>query len=196
MKYNLDLKSLIEHQLLLGNSLGEGATICIKLRSMLVGLIYGLVTMFFLSFIISFLGDFAVGGMSVGGASFGGWVWFFATSLFPVSVISGISGYFQAFRNIRLWGYWVLCAFLGFIIPLFMGSVGATLMLILEYGFERVMTPSPEITANDIMHDYFKLAPLYALIVLPVTTPFLALWLKGMQAFLTYVENKWKKETS
>ncbi len=176
--------------------MGEGATICIKLRSTLVGLIYGWVTMFFLSFIISFLGDFAAGGMSVGGASFGGWLWFFATSLFPVTVISGISGYFQAFRNIRLWGYWVLCAFLGFIIPLFMGSVGATLMLILEYGFERVMTPSTEITANDIMHDYFKLAPLYALIVLPVTTPFLALWLKGMQAFLTYVENKWKKETS
>ncbi|WP_253947901.1 hypothetical protein [Paenibacillus ehimensis] len=162
----------------------------IKMRSTFAGLIYGLVTMFFLSFIISFLGDFAAGGMSYGGASFEGWLWFFATSLFPVSVISGISGYFQAFRNVRLWVYWIICAFLGFIIPLFMGSVGAALMLISEYGFERVMTPSPEITANDIMRDYFKLAPQYALIVLPVTTPFLAFWLKGMQAFLTYVENK------
>lgn len=82
-------------------------------------------------------------------------MWYLLTSIFPVSIIAGISGYFQAFRNVRLWVYWILCAFLGFLIPLFMGSVGAALMLILEYGFERVMYSS----ANKIMHDYFKLAP-------------------------------------
>ncbi|WP_245719846.1 hypothetical protein [Paenibacillus tianmuensis] len=103
-----------------------------------------------MSFIITLFVNTAAGGMS-----FGGWMWYLLTSIFPVSIIAGISGYFQAFRNVRLWVYWILCAFLGFLIPLFMGSVGAALMLILEYGFERVMYSS----ANKIMHDYFKLAP-------------------------------------
>lgn len=141
--------------------------------------------MFFLSFIIALLANFGAGGMS-----FGGWLWFFLISIFPVAIISGISGYFQAFRRVRLCVYWFLCAFLGFIIVLYAGSVGTTVILILKYGFEYVMnTSSP---ANGIMHEYFKLAPKYALMLLPVSTPFLALWFKIMNAFLLYVENKSK----
>jgi Na+-driven multidrug efflux pump len=153
------------------------------MRSTLVGLIYGSVTMFFLSFIIALLANFGAVVMS-----FGGWLWFFLISIFPVAIISGISGYFQAFRSVRLWVYWILCAFLGFIIVLYAGSVGTTMMLILKYGFEYVMNTSNP--ANGIMHDYFKLAPKYALMILPVSTLFFALWLKALQALLTYVENK------
>ncbi|MNI53888.1 hypothetical protein D3C73_1087450 [compost metagenome] len=141
--------------------------------------------MFFLSFIIAFLANFGAGGMS-----FGGWMWFFLILIFPFAIISAISGYFQTFRSVRLWAYWLFYAFLGFIIVLYAGSVGTTMMLILKYGFDYVMNTSNP--ANSIMHDYFRLAPKYALMLLPVSTPFLALWFKIMNAFLLYVEKELK----
>ncbi|MDQ1912631.1 hypothetical protein RAC89_19770 [Paenibacillus sp. GD4] len=134
-----------------------------------------------MSFIIALLANFGAGGIS-----FGGSMWFFLISIIPVAIISAISGYFEAFRSVRLSVYWLLCAFLGFIIVLYAGSIGTTTMLISKYGFDYVMNSSNP--ANSIMHDYFGLAPQYALILLPVSTPFLALWFKIMNAFLLYAE--------
>ncbi|MCZ8522050.1 MULTISPECIES: hypothetical protein [Paenibacillus] len=138
-------------------------------RRTLWGVAYGLVASVIFSLFIAVLANGLAGG---GGAE--GWFWFFGGLSIPLCITLGIAGYFHAFQALSRSKFWFLCAFIGFINVLYMGTAGAIMGSSLAFGGLRQVNVS----------GYWVWGPVYAICCLPLSTAAAAFLLSAFRNFL------------
>lgn len=124
------------------------------IKNILIGLFYGL----FASMICSFMITIAANVLAGGTGNANGWWWFFLTLSIPLSLSMAVSGCFL--HRINFWriGFWLMCAGIGYLNLLIMGTAGAIVVSVQSRGYQSVN-----------IEGYLQWGPIYALIFLPVS---------------------------
>ncbi|UUZ81935.1 hypothetical protein LJK88_46670 [Paenibacillus sp. P26] len=145
-----------------------------KLRRSLAGVCFGLIVSVVFSFVITPFVNLLAGGIS-----FGGLLWFWAISFVPLSFTFGMAGYVFSPGKQGKFQYWTLCAFIGFMNVLYMGTVGAIMGSAGQLGIEHVN-----------VQGYLAWGPVYAAATLPLSTPVTAVL---MSLFRYFIDNRIEK---
>ncbi|WP_079912762.1 hypothetical protein [Paenibacillus sp. 32352] len=135
-------------------------------RCFFIGFTYGFVFSFISSILIALFSNSFAGGSSVSG-----WSWFFKTTWVPFSVTFGVSGYFLAFKNVGRAKFWLICAIIGFVNVLYMGTIGAIWSSSMINGMTSVNIAG-----------YLTWGPVYAVLSLPLSTVVIGGLLKGLRS--------------
>ncbi len=119
------------------------------------GIGIGLISSVMITFIVTVI----VSGSFGGSFEIKGWLWLLQTSVVPLVLCCGISGYCKGFIGSTKLKFWLICASMGFLSVLYMGTIGAIIASGFEFGLENI---------NVI--GYLQWGPIYALGFLPVST--------------------------